>query len=203
MIAETKLNETFPTAQFLIEVFKKPFRYDRNEHGGGLLIYVREGIPAKQKTEFKFPNDIECGMVEINLHNKRWLLFGIYRPPSQNEKYFLEQMGKAIDHHSNDFENIVILDDFNDEEKSPTVCNFLDVYNLKNLIKVPTCFKSDNPRSIDLILTNRNMCFKHTSTIETVLSDFHTMIVTVLKLVGQASKRATNDEGSRSLEIQL
>ena len=90
-------------------------------------------------------------------------------------------MGKAIDHHSNDFENIVILGDFNDEEKSPTVCNFLDVCNLKNLIKVPTCFKSDNPRSIDLILTNRNMCFKHTSTIETGLSDFHTMIVTISK----------------------
>ena len=90
-------------------------------------------------------------------------------------------MGKAIDHYSNDLENIVILGDFNYEEKSPTVCDFLDVYNLKNLIKVPTCFKSDNPRSIDLILTNRNMCFKHTSTIETGLSDFHTMIVTVLK----------------------
>ena len=94
IIAETKLNATFPTAQFLIEGFKKPFRYDRNEHGGGLLIYVREGIPAKQKTEFKFPNDIECGMVEINLHKKTWLLFGIYRPPCQNEKYFLKQMVK-------------------------------------------------------------------------------------------------------------
>ena len=85
VIAEMKLNGTFPTAQFLIEGFKKPFRYDRNEHGGGLLIYVREGIPTKQKTEFKFPNDIE-----FLLHKKKWLLFGIYRPPSQNEKYFLE-----------------------------------------------------------------------------------------------------------------
>ena len=50
IIAETKLNATLPAAQFLIEGFKKPFRYDRNDHGGGPLIYVREGIPAKQKT---------------------------------------------------------------------------------------------------------------------------------------------------------
>ena len=65
--------------------------------------------------------------------------------------------------------------------KSQTVCSFLDVYNLRNLVKVPNCLKSDNPRSIDLILTNTNMCFKSTSSIETGLSDFHTVIVTVLK----------------------
>ena len=74
IIAETRLNATFPTAQFLIEGSKKPFRYDSNEHVGGLLIYVREGIPAKQKTEFKFSNDIECGMVEIILHKKMALV---------------------------------------------------------------------------------------------------------------------------------
>ena len=104
-------------------------------------------------------------------------------PPSQCEKYFFEQMDKVIDHYPNDFENIVILSGYNAEEKSPTVCSFLDVYNLKNLIKVPICFQSNNPRSIDAILTNRNMCFKRTSILETGLSDFHKMIVTVLKII--------------------
>ena len=108
-------------------------------------------------------------------------MFSIYRPPSQREKYFFEQMGKGIDQYSNDFEAIVILGDFNAKEKSQTVCSFLDVYNLRNLVKVPTCLKSDNPRSIDLVRTNRNMCFKSTSIIDTGLSDFHTMIVAVLK----------------------
>ena len=90
-------------------------------------------------------------------------------------------MGKAIDNFSNDFENIVILGDLNAEEKSQRVCSFLDVYNLRNLVKVPTCLKSDNPISIDLMLTSRNMCFKSTSTIETGLSDFHNMIAIVFK----------------------
>ena len=46
--------------------FNPPYRYDRNGHGGGLLIYDREGIPAKELTDFKTPDDIECGILEIN-----------------------------------------------------------------------------------------------------------------------------------------
>ena len=37
-IAETKLDETFPTNQFVIEGFMRPFRLDRNKNGGGLFV---------------------------------------------------------------------------------------------------------------------------------------------------------------------
>ena len=81
IIAETKIENTFPSSQFVIEGFMKPFRYDRNQNGGGLLIYVRERAPIKALTQYKAPNDLECGMIEINLKNKTWLLVAIYRPP--------------------------------------------------------------------------------------------------------------------------
>ena len=51
--------------------------------------------------------------------------------------------------------------------------NVMNLHGLANLVKVPTCFKSDNPRCIDLILKNNRKCFKGTRTIETGLSDFH------------------------------
>ena len=35
VIQETKLDATFPEGQFLIPGFKKPFRRDRDKHGGG------------------------------------------------------------------------------------------------------------------------------------------------------------------------
>ena len=47
VLTETKLNETFPKNQFLIDRFIPPFRLDRNGHGGGVMIYVREDIPSK------------------------------------------------------------------------------------------------------------------------------------------------------------
>ena len=57
----------------------------------------------------------------------------------------------------------------------------MEIFHLKNLIKVPTCFKSDNPKCIDLILTNKHHSFQESSAIDTGLSDFHSMIVTILK----------------------
>ena len=50
------------------------------------------------------------------------------------------------------------------------------------LVKEPTCFKSiDNPSCIDHFLTNSPQSFQNTSTITTGLSDFHKMVVTVMK----------------------
>ena len=37
-IAETKLDSSFPNAQFLVDEYKEPYHKDRNEHGGGLLV---------------------------------------------------------------------------------------------------------------------------------------------------------------------
>ena len=45
MISETKLDESFPIGQFLKKGFSTPFRLDRNCHGGGILLYIREDIP--------------------------------------------------------------------------------------------------------------------------------------------------------------
>ena len=40
VVIETKIDGTFPSGQFLIEGFKPPLRYDRNKHGGGILVYI-------------------------------------------------------------------------------------------------------------------------------------------------------------------
>ena len=45
VLTETKIDNSFPSAQFRIEGFSMPFRLDRNRFGGGVLIYVREDIP--------------------------------------------------------------------------------------------------------------------------------------------------------------
>ena len=49
-------------------------------------------------------------------------------------------------------------------------------------MKEKTCFKSvENPSCIDLILTNNAMAFHNTTTVFTGLSDFHVLVLTVLK----------------------
>ena len=59
---------------------------------------------------------------------------------------------------------------------------FCDSYTLSSLIKEPTCYKNpQNPSCIDLILTNSPYNYRHSCVIETGLSDFDIITVTVMK----------------------
>ena len=65
---------------------------------------------------------------------------------------------------------------------SPMI-GFCETYKLLNLVKHPTCFKNpENPSCIDLLLTNKPLSFQTTTMIETGLSDFHKMVVAVMKI---------------------
>ena len=78
MISETKLDDSFPQGQFLIEGFHSPFRFDRNKTGGRILLYVREDIPAKVLSH-DFPT-AESFFVEIILDKKKPLINCSYNP---------------------------------------------------------------------------------------------------------------------------
>ena len=104
----------------------------------------------------------------------------IYRPPKQDSQYFLENLSLIIDHYSSIYDNHIKLGDFNMEPKNPKLESFMNSFNLYNLIKSNTCFKGSGS-CIDLILTNRKYCFKHTSTFEARLSDHHHLIYSMLK----------------------
>ena len=59
---------------------------------------------------------------------------------------------------------------------------FCESYTLSSLIKEPICYKNfQNPSCIDLILTNTPYSFQNSCVIQTGLSDFHMMTVTVIK----------------------
>ena len=183
VLSETKLNDTYTTNQFMIEGFSSPFRADRDAHGGGLFIYVRDDIPCKiLKTNHKLPTNVEAIFIELKLKNTKWLLMGGYNPHKGSISYFLSHISKEIDAKMNNYENLILIGDFNAVNSDLSLTEFCEMYKLKNLITDPTCYKSPtNPSLIDVILTNRKRSFQYSQTIETGLSDHHKMIITVLK----------------------
>ena len=76
LISETKIDSSFPTAQFQIEGYTT-YSLDRNANGGGTLIYIWEDIPS---TLLNFDMSIERFYIEINIIKKKWLLVGTYNP---------------------------------------------------------------------------------------------------------------------------
>ena len=115
------------------------------------------------------------------MRKKKWAFFNVYLPPTQPQHISFENLGRALDHYSQDYENFMFIGDFNMTETEEQLKEFLDLYSLKKYVKEPTCYKSHTPRCIDLVLTNRNRSVQKTTTVETGLSDFHKMFVTVLK----------------------
>ena len=80
------------------------------------------------------------------------------------------------------YEKVLILGDFNVGVEEANMQMFCESYNLKSLIKQPTCYKNpDKPACVDLILTNVPRMFQSTCVIETGLSDFHLMTLTVMR----------------------
>ena len=67
--------------------------------------------------------------------------------------------------------------------------SFCEYYSSKSLTKDSTCFKNpEKPTCIDLILTNSPYCFEDSFVIESSLSDFCKMIVSVMKTTFQKLK---------------
>ena len=96
---------------------------------------------------------------------------------AQNDIYFLDELGKLLDFYSRSYERILILGDLNMKPSSSNKEN----YDLYNLMKKPTCYKSNQQKCYDLILTNKKYSYINKGTYETGLSDRHKLTYTVLK----------------------
>ena len=87
-----------------------------------------------------------------------------------------------IDKVSHKYENILIMGDFNSEPCNKILQGFCNLYDMKNVVTEPTCYKNYNqPTCIDLIFTNRIKHFQNITRLITGISDFHKMTITVLK----------------------
>ena len=65
LLSETKLNDTFPVNQFIINGFHAPYRADRTDKEGGLLLFVHEHLLVRE-LKIEFPTNIEVIIIEIN-----------------------------------------------------------------------------------------------------------------------------------------
>ena len=133
VITETKLDETFTNAQVTIAGYSQPYRLDRDRHGGGVLIFVREDIPSRKLSKHTFPTDIEALYIEINLRKTKFLLIGTYHPPNQADQYYFDNINKALDMYSHSYDKVLLSGDFNAQEDETVISNFIYQNNLKNI----------------------------------------------------------------------
>ena len=98
-----------------------------------------------------------------------------------NNIYYFDKLDKAFNTYSS-YEKRLRLGDFHTEISEPRIDSFVYEHELHNLVKEKTCFNSaHDPSCIDLILANNAVAFQNKTTVFTGLSDFHKLVLTVLK----------------------
>ena len=87
--------------------------FDFKERGGGISIFVREGIDFTHRSDLDTVlNYLECCFIETSFNNKKYLIAGMYRTPNTNTKLFIEKFNEIIEPLKSSHE-IIILGDFN------------------------------------------------------------------------------------------
>ena len=134
VIAEIKIDSSFPTSQFIKNGFKSPYRLDVSGYSGGILVYVRDSLLSKCLGLVSTRPDIQVVPIKINVRKQKWLMLPIYRPPQQNSGYFVEEISKLIDTYSR-YENVIVLGDFNLEPGDKALSSIIQDHDLYNMIK--------------------------------------------------------------------
>ena len=124
---------------------------------------------------------MESLFIDLNLQNTKILTNCSYNTHKSEMKRHLTALRNYLDLHSSKYEKILILGDFDTEVEEPNKQSFCKNYNLKRLIKQPTCYEGPKKLTcIVLILRNVPRMFQSTCVIETEPSDFHLMTAIVI-----------------------
>ena len=71
MISESKIIGTFPSLQFQIYGFRTIYRLDRNNRGGGIILFISKNLIKSFLLRQPFPYDIEILLIELNHRKKK------------------------------------------------------------------------------------------------------------------------------------
>ena len=141
-------------------------------------------IPCKPLNDHPVFSDLELMTFELHQSKRKWLLLGIYKPPSKNIIEFLNRIYLIKDYYLQTYENMLAIGDFNLSVDNSHLEALMQAYDFSSLIKKPACYQSNTPSCIDLLLTNRKSLFKLPFTFVTGLSDHHNVVCTILKSEG-------------------
>ncbi len=160
---------------------------DTVDRGGGVAIYVREGLHATRRSDLSL-NGLESLWIELIVNNKKLLIGGIYRPPDSNNNDWL-LLEESIDRAFNQVcENIIVAGDFNinvQQSNSNKMSRLITSYNAEQLISSPTHFTENSNSLIDLIFVKDTRHVTASFVADPFIPDlirYHCPVVVVLKI---------------------
>ena len=124
-------------------------------------------------------------------NKKKWLISCSYSSTKIQISNRLAEMSRSTDLYLTKYDYLLLLDDFIVRFLDSSVHNYLwKIHNFCSSYNVTSC----------LILTNCLISLQNSCAIETVLSDFHKLVVTVMKTT---YKNYNRNKNSYLLQLQI
>ena len=138
--SESHLDANITTESLIMSSkYDIPYRKDRTNHGGGLLMYLSCELAHTRIIGLEtFWN--ESLWVEIKV-NRDMYLIGLFYSPRTADAIFFDSLNKNIEKALDITNNIIILGDMNEDLLNPNMHNLKDVLllnSLHNIISEPT-----------------------------------------------------------------
>ena len=152
-LTETFLSEDISDESLQMQGYYSPFRCDRNRHGGGVCIYVKNSIYAVRCPELE-NNNLECIWLKITNNNVNFYFCCVYRPPNSKREFWELLYESIVQVKYIEFPSFFIVGDLNDNYLNETcyLRNPIDNCNLIQVIDEPT--RKPSNTLLDVILTN-------------------------------------------------
>ena len=178
-------------------------RKDRNRHGGGVALYIKNTLSFSVRQEF-VPARLEIVCVEIILpYSTSFLVCTWYRPPSANVDLF-DDYTKFLEKCDLMNRQLFILGDMNcdyfkypPEPRTEKLKFLSSMYQLQQLISEPTRATNTSATLIDLIFTNDSNNIAKSGVIYNGMSD-HSIIYVIRTFI--PNKRGQIKKGSTELK---
>ena len=165
----------------------------RNIHGGGVAAFIRSGILSRRRKDIEC-NELENITYEVILNKSKSCFLCVYRPPHVSNEFFGSDLSKTLDKCITHYDHYSVIGDLNydliSEMKGKPLTDLTELFSLTNLIKEPTCFKTNCTSSLlDVFLTNSKPLSIRTLNFSSGVSVYHNLISTVINnTVPKASK---------------
>ena len=177
------LNETFCDGSITDNEITLPnysiVRKDRNRHGGGVAMYIRNSLTFICREDLE-TDDVECIWVEVKCKQRQSVLISsIYRRHSSCAEC-IDKLGDIIDMASCERKEIIVIGDFNCDVSendasvnSDPITSCFNLFQMTQLIHDPTRVTEITQATIDLIFSSHPELIKDCGVLPVLISDHY------------------------------
>ena len=121
LITETRIDATFSNSQFNVEEFRM-YRVDRNAHGGGMMIFIRNDICFHVITRFNIDMSsfrTESMVLKVKMIKSWFAIVVIYRPPNISKSEWKLELSAIFEAATTISNDTIFLGDLNCDVMEP------------------------------------------------------------------------------------